>query len=144
MGLCGIQAGEVTCTARQLEGHFPSIRTMKIANDPLAQIPREPFAHGLRAARVLTAVETRAVTLEFKNQHVDISAADPSSGECTVRVDLPEPASGKFSCHVNPDYLLDYLASVSADTLAFHGNDPGKAIQLVSGHHVYVLMPITA
>lgn len=126
--------GEVTVTAKSIDGTFPDYPRV-IPGDPARKVraPRAALAEALRRVAALTEDKTRAVKLSLAAGSITLGATVPGLGSAEESVDLSgvpdesgEGAPG-FAVGVNADILRTALGVIAADDveLGFHQEASG-------------------
>ncbi len=101
---------ELIC--RILEGTFPDYeRVIAKDNDRVGVFDRRLLSEAVQRVALLTGDRARAVRLEFSDDRMKVSAANPDLGEASEEVDCEFSGDG-LSLGLNPDYLAQFLAAV--------------------------------
>jgi DNA polymerase-3 subunit beta len=139
---------DVRITTRLLKGQFPEVeRLIPPSYEYHLRVAREDLEAALRRVRLVmrdTKDSTTPVRLALHAGGVDLTVLTPESGRAEESVE-GDFQGDDLTVAFNPNYLLDGVEAVHADTLVLEVNDPGKPA-LVRGEgedeYRYLLMPV--
>jgi DNA polymerase-3 subunit beta len=135
--------GQTRIISRLIEGEFPNYEQVipKEAREKAA-IPRDAFLAAMRRANLLSSQESLAVKMEFAKDNLVLSKATPYLGE--VKEELGVEYKGRdVAMGFNPDYLIDVLRALEADSVYFELTDPEKPGVIRAGkEYTYVVLPM--
>jgi len=130
--------------AQLVEGRFPPYEDVVPDNcDKKMQVQRDELGNAIRRAAILAAKETRAVSMEIKDNELVTRSSDPEAGDARVQLRVNyegAPLNIKF----NPDYILDGIKAMDDETIRFEFKDASRAAVMRGGvDYLYLIMPIT-
>jgi len=112
---------ELIC--RILEGTFPDYdRVIARDNEKDVVFDRKQLSDAVQRVALLTGDRARAVKLEFADNQMSVSTANPDLGEAMEEVPC-EYQGEDFRLGVNPDFLRDFLSAVDTDRVRFEMKD---------------------
>jgi DNA polymerase III subunit beta len=141
----GVVAGDVTFTARLLEGRFPRWQDVLPGGPPAGsvQLLSGSFASALRQAAITTDESTQGVDMAFSDAgQVTLGCEAATSGKS--RVELPISYQGEsVSITLDPRYVLDFFKAAphAPNTLVELRGSDKAAVFSVAGYR-YVVMPL--
>ncbi len=136
---------ELIC--RILEGTFPDYeKVISKDNNQRAVFDRKTLAEVVHRVALLTGERSRAVRLKMAADQLTLSAANPDLGEATEEVAC-EYSGPALEIGINPDYLSQFLASISTEQVAFDLKDEnsqciGLPIDGEDTRYLCVIMPM--
>lgn len=112
---------ELIC--RILEGTFPDYdRVIARDNDKNVVFDRKELGDAVQRVALLTGDRARAVKLEFAEEQMSVSTANPDLGEAMEEVPC-DYAGEEFRLGVNPDFLREFLSALETDRVRFELKD---------------------
>jgi DNA polymerase-3 subunit beta len=134
--------GSVVVISRLIEGEFPDYRqVVPPASEQKMRLNREQFLLAARRASLLSTPDYQAVKLElFKNKLV-LSKSTPDVGESREEVAV-EYQGKETAIGFNPDYLIDVLKNLDAESVDFELSDSEKPGVIRTGGYVYIVLPM--
>ena len=138
-----VKGGALTLSSLVVEGIFPKYQQV-IPKDSNKEVSfkREVLLQALRKAMFLTSDETRTVQLTFSEGTCLVESRSPDKGQAAVTVEADYKGE-KLSIGFNPNYLMDALRVLTADTVKMELKDPTRPGVLREGaDFLYVLMPV--
>lgn len=126
-----------------LQGAFPPCDDIiRQCGGTVASVDKERFVAAIKQAQIFTTEESKSVRLEFRHNALIVGRPATQIGEASI--DLPAEYTGpEFVIGFNPDYLLDYLATVEAERVSMELNTPNKPVRFKADTGVvYVAMPV--
>jgi len=141
------EVGERMLISRMIDGQFPAYeRVIPKGNDKRIEFERDRLTNAVRRVALLSNERSRAVKFQIEKGKVDVTSSSPEFGE--ARETLPvDYAGGAMQICFNAQYVLDFLAAVSTDTVALELKDEvSQAIMTPVGadgyEYTYVIMPM--
>jgi DNA polymerase-3 subunit beta len=133
--------------SRMIDGQFPAYeRVIPKGNDKHIEFERDRLTSAVKRVALLSNERSRAVKFQIDKGKVDVTSSSPDVGE--ARETLPVDYSGPpVQICFNAQYVLDFLAAVSTDTVAFElKDDVSQALMKPVGaegyDYTYVIMPM--
>jgi DNA polymerase-3 subunit beta len=131
-------------TVRLVEGTFPNFEEVIPVNcERRAKLNRMAFASAVRRAALLTSREAQSVKFSFSEGRLALAARAADVGEANVEMEIEyegAPAEVAF----NPVFVLEGLAIMEAETVAFEFRNPNSPARMMDGQSfTYVVMPIS-
>ncbi len=109
------RVGKRELICRILEGTFPDYeRVIAKDNDKKVVFERKHLADAVQRVALLTGDRARSVRLQFSQDQLVISAANPDLGEAVEEVACAYEGPG-FRVGMNPDYLSQFLSAVETE-----------------------------
>jgi DNA polymerase III subunit beta len=142
------EIGEVKLTTRLLKGPFPDYQRLLPPSYPHAlEVSRDELGAALRRVRLMvrdTKDATTPVRISFTSEGAELTVLTAESGRAAEQVD------GRFSGEeltvaFNPNYLLEGIEAVRADTVILEVIDSSKPATvrgLGEDDYRYLLMPV--
>jgi DNA polymerase-3 subunit beta len=132
-----------TVVSRLVEGHFPPYQdVVPKGNDKKATISRAGLLSAMRQAAIMTSEDSKSVVMAFAGGELTITGRAPDEGKSEVKLDIEyegEPLEIRF----NPQFLIDALGALGADTIVLEMKEPSSpAAMKDGGGFLYVVMPI--
>ncbi len=143
----GFGLAETEVIVLLVEGEFPDYRAVlpKESDTPCrAAIGRSAFVEAISRAAVTAGEEARAVELQFSAGRLAVCSRQDGLGECRSEIGV-EYDGEEVKIRFNPEFLGDYLKTVSEDQVDFaFKNRASAGVFRGSGDSIYVVMPITS
>ena len=139
--------GQRELIGRILEGTFPDYeRVIAKDNDKKVVCDRRLLAAAVQRVALLTGDRARAVRLQFGDDRVVISAANPDLGEAMEEVAC-KYAGPELKLGMNPDYLSQFLSVVESDEVRLELKDEnsqclGVPLEGPEERYLCVIMPM--
>ena len=139
-----IRSSRAEISTRLVEGAFPDHRSVLPAATPFsAEFGKEELLQSLRQASVLTNEESRSVRFSFEEDQLILTSRAIDVGESRILIETQyegDPIQVSF----NPDYLIDGLKVIDADTvtLKLSGTDTPALLE-GEENFTYLVMPVT-
>ena len=138
----------VRLTTRLLKGPFPDYQRLLPASYPNAfRVAREEFAAAVRRVRLMVRDAKDAATpvrISFETDGAELTVLTAESGRAAERVD-GQFTGGELVVAFNPNYLLDGIEAIRAETVILEVIDSSKPAT-VRGEgeddYRYLLMPV--
>jgi DNA polymerase-3 subunit beta len=130
-------------SSRLIDGTFPDYEAViPKANDKKIAVEREAFLSALRRTSLVAQEKARAVKLSFSSGKVTLFSRSQEIGEASVEV-AADYAGEAFDVVFNPDYIIDYLKSLSETQVQMWLRDRTSAgLFRTTDDYQYVLMPL--
>jgi DNA polymerase-3 subunit beta len=136
-----------TLISRMIDGQFPAYeRVIPKGNDKHIEFERDRLTNAVKRVALLSNERSRAVKFQIDKGKVDVSSSSPELGE--ARETLPVDYAGQaMQICFNAQYVLDFLAVVTSDTVALELKDEvSQAMMTPVGaqgyEYTYVIMPM--
>ncbi len=139
--------GHRTLVSRVIESKFPNFEAViPKDNNNAAIVPRAAFTDAIRRVSLLSAERSRGVKLTFEKNRIRLFSSNPEIGEARDKLDV-EYKGASIDIGFNSQYILEYLTTVSGETVRFELKDENSAALLRPEGEgdlksVYVLMPM--
>lgn len=142
------EIGEIKLTTRLLKGPFPDYQRLLPPSYPHAlEVSRDELAGALRRVRLMvrdTKDATTPVRIAFSTEGAELTVLTAESGRAVEQID------GRFSGEeltvaFNPNYLLDGIEAIRADTViveVIDSSKPATVRGLGEDDYRYLLMPV--
>jgi len=142
------RAGDRLVISRKLTGNFPDYERVLPAEQPnTVEIPREEFRASVERATQFSDERSHAIRVQFSPGEINMHSSLSDTGE--TEETLPVTYDGpKVEVGFNGQYLVDFMRSVSEETVLFSFRDAGSAGELRPGGgaseylYRYVVMPM--
>lgn len=134
--------GKVVIISRLIEGEFPDYKqVIPPVSENKMVVQREQFLLATKRAALLATPDYQAVKLElFKNKLV-VSKSTPDIGES--REEISVAYQGKeMAIGFNPNYLIDVLKNLSAQSIEFELTDSEKPGVIRINGYIYIVLPM--
>jgi DNA polymerase-3 subunit beta len=139
--------GGRTLISRMIDGQFPAYeRVIPKGNDKHIEFERDRLTNAVKRVALLSNERSRAVKFQTDKGKVDVTSSSPEFGEAheTLPVEYTGPA---MQICFNAQYVLDFLAAVTSDTVALELKDEvSQAVMAPVGadgyDYTYVIMPM--
>lgn len=109
--------------SRILAGQFPNYElVIPRENDKYVVVDSRSFGDGIRRAAIMSDEKLKAIRLSFKPGTVELTASCAEAGE--ARDEVPVEFDGEvIDIGFNPQYLLDFVAVCSSESLSISLKD---------------------
>jgi DNA polymerase-3 subunit beta len=136
------RTSKVTLVSRLVEGSFPNYRDVIPQNcKQKAVIGRDALVSALRRASLVTSRDAQSVRLSFHPEGLTVSARSAEgSAEETLACDF---AGTGDVLGYNPEFLLDALNVLTAESVPFEWEGKTAPGKLTEGSYTYVVMPVS-
>ncbi len=141
-----VQTEKASIYTRLVEGRFPPYRDV-IPKKFTFTIPivAGSFLSLIRQAAIMTDDESKRITFTFDHAKLSLKAQGATSGKSLVTFNLGASAiHGKLEVHFDPQYLMEMLKAVDADTaITLKMVDGNKAGVFYAGEdYLYLCVPL--
>jgi len=136
-----------TLISRVIESKFPNYEAVIPKDNALALIvPRAEICDAIRRVSLLSAERSRGIKFSISKNKLRLFSSNPEMGEAKDEIDV-EYKGPDLEIGFNAQYLLDFLTTVSADSVRFELKDENSAALLRPEakdgmKYLYVLMPM--
>lgn len=120
--------GEVTLTAKLIDGTFPQYR--RIIPEPGVPVIVDPetLSAALKRVRLVADERTKGIKFDRSEDKVTISTASHDSSDGCEEV--PAECSEAFASGVNGQFLASILAAIGGDSIEVHQEAPDKILMI--------------
>lgn len=139
--------GNVTITARLLDGRFPRWRDTVPERDAKATtVNRADLLSATRAAAICTSEESKGVQFTFSADGIWLNGKSAEKGESSVTCEVVE-AGDKSTVKLDPLFVLQWLNGIDSEAepvVEVEVVDAQSAVILRCGDNTGVIMPLAA
>ncbi len=132
----------VLIASRIIEGEFPNYN--QVIPKPLPnkiKVNTQDFLSAIRRANLLSTPDFQAIKFEVFNDKIVVSKSTPDVGES--REEVPIQYDGKeLIVGFNPQYLMDALKNIEAESIDLELLGPDKAGIIRIGDYLYLVLPM--
>jgi len=135
--------GEITITAKVIDGTFPDYRRVIPAESDTCTLDPQSLREAIRRVRVLGTDRTNCIVIDRSEGKWRLSQADPENGSAAE--DLPADTGSDVRTGFNGEYLDRMCAAVGGETMLVDQYDAatmGLFRRAVPDGFVGVIMPI--
>ena len=133
--------------SRMIDGQFPAYeRVIPKGNDKHIEFERDRLTNAVKRVALMSNERSRAVKFQIEKGKVDVTSSSPELGEAKETLSVDYSGAAMQICF-NAQYVLDFLAAVTADVVALDLKD--EVSQAVMGpvgadgyEYTYVIMPM--
>jgi len=133
--------------SRMIDGQFPAYeRVIPKGNDKHIEFERDRLTNAVKRVALMSNERSRAVKFQIDKGKVDVTSSSPELGEAKETLSVDYSGAAMQICF-NAQYVLDFLAAVTADVVALDLKD--EVSQAVMGpvgadgyEYTYVIMPM--
>ena len=139
-----VELGDVVLTTKLIDGTFPDYRRVVPANPHRLTLARAALAAAVDRVATISSERGRAVKLGVGDGLLTISVANPDAGSAAEEIECDWPHA-PIEIGFNAAYLLEALATLSGESVAFELDTPGSPAVLrdpARAGHLIVLMPL--
>jgi len=141
-----LQSERTTLTSQLLEGDFPDYEKVIPQSDKLncATINTALFLESLDRLSLMSSESFRSMKMNFRKNILLLSIESPDSGYGEEKLTI-DYSGTENTIIFNPDYLIQFLRTVTTESVEFSFQDPVKPAKLCEKEnpdYVYVVMPI--
>ena len=141
------RAGKRVLISRIIESKFPNFEAVIPKDNPhVLLVSRDIFTQAIRRVSLLSTERSRGIKFSIGNGNLKLFSSNPEIGE--ARDDLEIDYQGEdIEVGFNSQYLLDFLLSVSSETVRLELKDENSAAVMRPDleekiKYVYVIMPM--
>jgi len=141
------KVGDRMLISRMIDGQFPTYeRVIPKGNDKHIEFERDRLTNAVRRVALLSNERSRSVKFQVDKGKVDVTSSSPELGEAHETLPVDYSGAAMQICF-NAQYVLDFLAAVSTDTVALDLKDEvSQAVMSPIGaegyDYTYVIMPM--
>lgn len=141
------QMGKRMLISRMIDGQFPAYeRVIPKGNDKRIEFERDRLTSAVKRVALLSNERSRSVKFQIDTGRVDVTSSSPELGEAHETLPVEYTGTAMQICF-NAQYVLDFLAAVSTDTVALELKDEvSQAVMSPVGadgyDYTYVIMPM--
>lgn len=129
---------------RVVEGRFPKYQDVIPSDTSVSiQAVAGPLQAAIRQAMIVTNEESRGVNFAFEREgNLTLKAVGSTVGRSNIK--LPLQCSGDISLDIDPQFMLDILKAVPADTsFVIDATDSTHAVKITAAETIGVIMPLS-
>lgn len=129
--------------SKLIEGTYPNFRqVIPTRYDERVEMDREPLLNAVRRVALLVSDKSNSITLAFGKDNLEISALAADVGEAKEKMAIKYRGKD-ISISFNPEFLLDALRNLSADSVVFELSDElSPGVLRCDKPFLYVIMPM--
>jgi DNA polymerase-3 subunit beta len=139
--------GNVTVTARLIDGRFPKWRdTLPDRDAKATTVSRADLLAATRAAAIVTSEESKGVQFTFSNDGIWLHGQSSEKGESSVTCDVVE-AGDQATVKLDPLFVQQWLGGIDSEAepeVEVEAVDAQSAVILRCGDNTGVIMPLAA
>jgi DNA polymerase III subunit beta len=140
-----LHSGRSVIYSRLVDGRFPDYKAvMPKKRTVRIELPAEEFHTKVRQAAIMTDADSKRVTFTFESGQLALQSQGSASGRSYVQMPLDYTGS-RIDINFNPDYLIELLKVLPADTVLtldlIDGANPALFRQ--GDAYTYLVMPMT-
>ena len=139
--------GERILISRMIDGQFPAYeRVIPKGNDKHIEFERDRLTNAVKRVALMSNERSRAVKFQIDKGKVDVTSSSPELGEAHEEISV-DYSGGAMQICFNAQYVLDFLAAVSTDTVSLDLKDEVsqavvKPVGAEGYDYTYVIMPM--
>jgi DNA polymerase-3 subunit beta len=139
--------GDRILISRMIDGQFPAYeRVIPKGNDKHIEFERDRLTNAVKRVALMSNERSRAVKFQIEKGKVDVTSSSPDLGEAHEEISV-DYAGGPMQICFNAQYVLDFLAAVSTDTVSLDLKDEVsqavvKPVGAEGYDYTYVIMPM--
>jgi DNA polymerase-3 subunit beta len=136
------EMGSIVVISRLIEGEFPDYKqVIPPVSENKIKADRTQLLLAVKRAALLSTPDYQAVKFEVFKNKLAVSKSTPDIGESHEEV--PIEYSGKeMVIGFNPNYLIDVLKNLNADTIELELTDGEKPGVVRTNGYVYIVLPM--
>ncbi len=128
--------------SRIIEGEFPNYnQVIPKPVTPKIKVDTSAFLSAIRRANLLSTPDFQAIKFEVFTDKLVISKTTPDVGESREEI-LAEYGGKEMIVGFNPQYLIDMLKNISAESIELELSGPDKAGVIRLGDYLYLVLPM--
>lgn len=126
-----------------IEGNFPNWRqVMPREAVSVVSVDRESLLSAVRRVGVMVNEKTNAITMDFRDGEIELSANSPDVGE--AKETITGSGDGQVKIAINPLFVQQCLASISAESVRIGLISESDPLTILESKFTAVLMPMRA
>jgi DNA polymerase-3 subunit beta len=136
-----------TLISRIIEGKFPNFEAVIPKDNPnILKVSKNEITNAIRRVSLFSTERSRGIKFNVGKNEINLFSSNPEIGEARDKVDADYKGE-EVEIGFNSQYLLDFLATVKAETIRFELKDTNSSVLLKPEieeeiDYVYVLMPM--
>ena len=136
-----------TLISRIIEGKFPNYEAVIPKDNPNTfTVSKEEITDAVRRVSLFSTERSKGINFYLEKNKIKLFSSNPEIGEARDKVDV-DYTGEDLEIGFNSQYLLDFLATVSAETVRFELKDTNSSVLMKPEveediEYVYVLMPM--
>ena len=136
-----------TLISRVIESKFPNYKAVIPKDNPnTLTLSREELAGAIRRVYLLSAERSKGIKFYLEKNRIRLFSSNPEIGEARDKLTV-EYKGDDVEIGFNAQYLLDFLTTVTSESVSFEIKDENSAVLLKPEHeegvkNLYVLMPM--
>jgi DNA polymerase-3 subunit beta len=136
-----------TLISRIIEGKFPNYEAVIPKDNPNTfTVSKEEITDAVRRVSLFSTERSKGIKFYLEKNKIKLFSSNPEIGEARDKVDV-DYTGEDLEIGFNSQYLLDFLATVSAETVRFELKDTNSSVLMKPEveediEYVYVLMPM--
>jgi DNA polymerase-3 subunit beta len=133
----------VIISSNLVEGSFPKYEDIIPKEcDKKLTLPTHAFHSAVKRAALLTGDDSKGIKLALAKGKMIITSRAPETGDAKVDLSV-DYADEPIEIGFNPQYLIDVLRVLKADTFELHLGQPDRPGLIKSGaNFLYIVMPV--
>ncbi|MDR1366017.1 MAG: DNA polymerase III subunit beta [Holosporales bacterium] len=143
--LISFQVGQVTLTARIVEGNFPDyISVIPEKRDMFFSVKKQDFIDVIGRVSVIAGDKVKLVRIDLTNGCLKISANNENFGSANDEISA-EYKGNSWYAGVNSRYLLDVASQIESENIRFYIQESVASILIVDpadNSSLFVVMPM--
>lgn len=138
-----LSCGQVVISSNLVEGNFPKYEDIIPEDyDNQVVLSTDQTLSAVRRASLLANEDSKGIKLSLTSDKLVFSSRAPETGDATI--DMVVEYKGKpMDVGFNPQFLVDVLRVIKADTFVLEVGDPERPGVIKSGDDfIYIVMPV--
>lgn len=129
--------------SKLIEGTYPNFRqVIPTSCEEHVEIDRAPLFDAIRRVALLVSDKSNSITLAFGKDNLEVSALAADVGEAKEKVAIKYRGK-EMSISFNPEFLLDPLRNLTADSVSMELSDElSPGVLRCEKPFLYVIMPM--
>jgi DNA polymerase-3 subunit beta len=138
-----LSCGQVVISSNLVEGNFPKYEDIIPEDyDNQVVLPTEQTLSAVRRASLLANEDSKGIKLALSADKLVFSSRAPETGDATIAMAV-EYKGKPMEVGFNPQFLVDVLRVIKADTFVLEVGDPERPGVIKSGDDfIYIVMPV--
>jgi len=136
-----------TLISRIIEGKFPNFEAVIPKDNPNSfSVSKEEITDAVRRVSLFSTERSKGIKFFIEKDKIRLFSSNPEIGEARDKVDVDYKGEN-LEIGFNSQYLLDFLATVSAENIRFELKDTNSSVLMKPEveeeiEYIYVLMPM--
>lgn len=138
-----LMCGQVVISSNLIEGNFPAYGDIIPDDyDIRIELPTDATLSAVRRAALLATEDSKGITLSLKENQLLFSGRAPETGDAEIEMAI-DHKGGEMSIGFNPQFLVDVLRVMKADTFALElGESDRPGVIRRGDDFLYLVMPV--